>query len=177
MSCQREIAEKVVARGGDYVLALKGNQGTLHADVGLFLDDPLLVPDSAHTDVDGGHGRIETRTAMVSTDIGWLQEQHQWPALAAIAKVIRTRQSGAKLTTETAYYLLSAPLGAKHLGDVVRGYWGYRKQPALGARRHHERGSNQKPQGQWPRKPRPPATLRPQPRTPRTVKRLHEGQT
>ena len=124
MSCQREIAEKVVARGGDYVLALKGNQGTLHADVGLFLDDPLLVPDGAHTDVDGGHGRIETRTAMVSTDIGWLQEQHQWPALAAIAKVIRTRESGAKLTTETAYYLLSAPLGAKQLGDVLRDYWG-----------------------------------------------------
>ena len=124
MICQREIAEQVVARGGDYVLALKGNQGTLHADVGLFLDDPLLVPDGTHTDVDGGHGRIETRTAMVSTDIGWLQEQHQWPALAAIAKVTRTRESGAKLTTETAYYLLSAPLGADASATWSVAHWG-----------------------------------------------------
>ena len=61
---------------------------------------------------------------MVSTDIGWLQEQHQWPALAAIAKLTRTRDSGEKVTTETAYYLLSAALGADRLAAVVRTHWG-----------------------------------------------------
>jgi predicted transposase YbfD/YdcC len=124
MNCQRDIAEQVVEQRGDYVLALKGNQGTLHADVALFLDDPRLAPDSTHTEVDGGHGRIETRTSVVSTDVGWLQEQHQWPALAAIAKLTRTRESGAKLTTETAYYLLSTALGADRLATVVRSHWG-----------------------------------------------------
>jgi hypothetical protein len=48
---------------------LKGNQGTLHADVRLFLDDPETKPTGTHTTVDGDHGRIETRTCTVSTDV------------------------------------------------------------------------------------------------------------
>jgi predicted transposase YbfD/YdcC len=83
LNCQRDIARQIVDQGGDYVLALKGNQGTLHADVALFLDDPQLAADSTHTTVDGDHGRIESRTATVSNDIAWLQEQHAWPGLAA----------------------------------------------------------------------------------------------
>ena len=124
MNCQRDIAQQVVDQGGDYVLALKGNQGTLHADVALFLDDPDLVPHSTHSEVDGGHGRIETRTSVVSADIDWLQERHDWPGLEAIAKVNRIRESGTKLTTETAFYLLSTPLSARRFGAVVRGHWG-----------------------------------------------------
>jgi len=124
LNCQRAIAEKVVARGGDYVLALKGNQGTLHADVSLFLDDPQRAGDPSHTTVDGDHGRIETRTSVVSSDIEWLQEQHRWPGLAAIGKLTRTREIALKSTTETAYYLLSAPLSAERFGQVARGHWG-----------------------------------------------------
>ena len=78
LNCQRHIAETVLARGGDYVLALKGNQGTLHADVSLFLDDPRRPREASHTTVDGGHGRIETRTSLVSADIAWLQESRRW---------------------------------------------------------------------------------------------------
>jgi MFS family permease len=70
----------------------------------LFLDDPALIPDSIHTATDGDHGRIETRTSVVSTDIAWLQERHQWPGLAAIGKVMRVREVNRKTTTETAYY-------------------------------------------------------------------------
>src|SRR5436853_1092250 len=114
LNCQRDIARQIVAQSGDYALALKGNQGTLHADVSLFLDDPQLAGASAttttDTTVEGDHGRIETRTAVVCTDIAWLQEQHRWPGLAAIAKIVRTRELPTKTTTETAYYLLSTPL-------------------------------------------------------------------
>src|SRR4051812_13341008 len=80
LNCQRDIARRIVAQGGDYVLALKGNQATLHSDVTLFLDDPETRPTDVHTTADGDHGRIETRTCTVSTDIGWLQEVHDWPA-------------------------------------------------------------------------------------------------
>ena len=59
--------------------------------------------------VEADHGRIETRTATVSTDIDWLQKDHQWPGLAAIGKVVRIRETPDKTTTETAYYLLSKP--------------------------------------------------------------------
>ena len=62
--------------------------------------------------VDADHGRIETRTATVSTDIDWLQDDHHWPGLAAIGKVTRSREAASKTTTETAYYLLSTPLSA-----------------------------------------------------------------
>jgi predicted transposase YbfD/YdcC len=127
LNCQRGIAQDIVDQGGDYALALKGNQGTLHADVSLFLDDPELAAaptTTTHTTVDGDHGRIETRTATVSTDIAWLQANHQWPGLAAIGKIVRTRECKTKITTETAYYLLSAQLPAERFGTVVRSHWG-----------------------------------------------------
>ncbi len=57
-------------------MALKGNQGTLHDDVCRFLDDPDSQTISAKPVVDGDHGRIEIRVATVSTDIAWLQTQH-----------------------------------------------------------------------------------------------------
>src|SRR3954454_16337694 len=79
LNCQRAIARQIVDQGGDYVLALKGNQGTLHEDVSTFLDDPAHDATARAQTVDADHGRIETRTAMVSTDIDWLQEIHHWP--------------------------------------------------------------------------------------------------
>jgi predicted transposase YbfD/YdcC len=127
LNCQRAIAQQTVDRGGDYVLPLKGNQGTLHDDVRLYLDDPACSATTAKPDIDAGHGRIETRIAMVSTDIGWLQERHQWPGLAAIGKVVRSRETPTTTTTtttETAYYLLSTVLSPERLNDVVRQHWG-----------------------------------------------------
>lgn len=124
LNCQRAIAEQVIAQGGDYVLALKGNQGTLHEDVRLFLDDPQRAAPPGHTTVEGDHGRIETRTGMVSSDIAWLQEHHRWPGLAAIGKVTRSREIAGKTTTETAYYLLSTPLSAERFAQAARGHWG-----------------------------------------------------
>ena len=124
LNCQRGIAQQIVDQGGDYVLALKGNQGTLHDDVTTYLDDPAAKITAAAPTVDADHGRIETRTATVSTDIAWLRNDHQWPGLAAIGKVVRVRETPAKTTTETAYYLLSTPLSAERLNEVVRSHWG-----------------------------------------------------
>jgi predicted transposase YbfD/YdcC len=123
MSCQRSIAAQITEQGGDYVLALKGNQGSLHDDVRTFLDDPERVAEAHHTTVDSEHGRIETRISQVSTEIAWLQERHAWPGLAAIGKMIRTREIGDKSTTETSYYLLSAPLSAERFAQVARAHW------------------------------------------------------
>ena len=125
LNCQRAVAQQIVDQGGDYVLALKGNQGTLHEDVSTFLDDPVQAAATPTAQsVDADHGRIETRTAVVSTEIDWLQETHHWPGLAAIGKVTRIRETTAKTTTETAYYLLSSALSAERLHDVARQHWG-----------------------------------------------------
>ena len=132
LNCQRAIAAQVVEQGGDYVLALKGNQGNLHGDVRTFLDDPERpVVEAAHTTVDGEHGhkpacargRIETRTSLVSTDIAWLQDQHAWPGLAAIGKIVRSRELSSQTSTETAYYLLSTVLSAARFGEIARAHW------------------------------------------------------
>lgn len=123
MGCQRQIAEKICDRGGDYILALKGNQGQLHNDVQLFLDDEETELESAEQ-TDTGHGRIEVRKAFVSNDIAWLQESHDWPHLKAIAKIVAHREEGDKTSSQTRYYLISRELDAEHLNSAVRSHWG-----------------------------------------------------
>ena len=122
LNCQRSIAEQIVRQGGDYVLALKGNQGTLFDDVRLFLDDPgVLLASTAETDA--GHGRIEQRQASLSDDVRWLQERHAWPGLQAIGKVTARREVGGKMTVKTRYYLLSTALSPERFNQVVRSHW------------------------------------------------------
>jgi predicted transposase YbfD/YdcC len=123
LNCQRAIAEQIVEQKGDYALALKGNQGTLFDDVVLLLDDAELKSSTSTPLVEADHGRIETRTATVSTEIDWLQKQHQWPGLKAIGKVVRRRETADKTTTETAYYLLSQVLSPERLNQVVQQHW------------------------------------------------------
>jgi predicted transposase YbfD/YdcC len=114
--CRRHTAGTVLARGGDHVLALEGNQGAPHAEVGLFLDDPRRSRAASHTTIDGGRGRVGTRASLVSSDIARLRESHRWPGPAAIGKVVRTR--------EVAHYLPSTPLRAERLAEVARAHWG-----------------------------------------------------
>jgi predicted transposase YbfD/YdcC len=132
MGTQREIAKQIVEQGGDYVLALKENQGTLYQDVvemfahakaGTIED---LVVEDART-IDKGHGRIDVRRYRVIADadvLAWLQDGHKWPGLAAIGMVQAERRIGDKRSQETRYYLLSTPLKADAFGQAVRSHWG-----------------------------------------------------
>lgn len=77
MGCQCDIAQKVIDKTVDYVLALKGNQGSLREDVELFATDQMArgfadTKFSQDRTVDGDHGRIETRTTTVIHDVKWL---------------------------------------------------------------------------------------------------------
>jgi len=124
LNCQRSIAQQIVDQGGDYALALKGNQGTLYDDVRLLLDDPKTIAMTTAPEVEGDHGRIETRIATVSTQINWLEKEHGWPGLKAVGKVHRVRENADKITVETAYYLLSTALTPERFNQVVRQHWG-----------------------------------------------------
>lgn len=128
LNCQRDIGQRIVERGGDYVLALKANHKALHADVGRFFADPRHDRGVGYATRDNDHGRIETRVSLVSTDIAALQSRYRWPGLAAIGRVIRSRQMIGRAAPlprmETAYYLLSAPLSPERLAQVVRSHWG-----------------------------------------------------
>jgi predicted transposase YbfD/YdcC len=128
MGCQREIAQKIVDKKADFVLALKGNQGSLREDVELFVaeqkaNDFKDTTISQHETIDGDHGRIETRTTTVIHDVAWLQERHKWPGLNAVVVVESTRQTDDKIERETRYYITSLMLLAILLAPIVRGHW------------------------------------------------------
>lgn len=128
MGCQREIASKIIAKKADYVLALKGNQGTLRDDVELFANEQKArkfkdATISQDKSVDGDHGRVETRRTTVFHDIGWLQERHNWPGLKAVVMVDSERDSGAKVERETRFYITSSTEKADKLGLAVRRHW------------------------------------------------------
>ena len=124
MHCQRRTAQAVLERRADYVLALKANQPELLADVRLLLDDPQAPPDSEAQTVDGDHGRIETRRASVLSDIGYLQREHRFPGLTAIARITASREIAGKTSTAVRYFLLSKAMTAERLLAVVRAHWG-----------------------------------------------------
>jgi len=134
MGCQRGIAQKIVDSKADYVLALKGNQGTLREDVELFAAEQKAngfkdTKISQSQTVDGDHGRIETRIYTVFHDVAWLQERHDWPELKGIVMVESKREiPGAtpeadKMQQETRFYITSLVWLAHQLGPVVRGHW------------------------------------------------------
>lgn len=128
MGCQRDIAEQILQQKADYVLALKGNQGTLHEDVRLFATEQKAngfkdTKVSRHETVDGDHGRIETRIYTALHDVAWLQERHDWPQLQGVVMVESTREIGEKIERETRFYITSLVWLAHQLGPVVRSHW------------------------------------------------------
>jgi predicted transposase YbfD/YdcC len=124
MHCQRATAQTIIERGGDYLMAVKGNQPALHDDIRLLMDDPQAPADDADETVDGDHGRIETRRAEVLHDVGWLAEAHDWPGLAAVGRILATREIDGRSVTAVRYYLASRPLAAAELNRLARGHWG-----------------------------------------------------
>lgn len=135
MGCQREIAEKIVDKKADYVLALKGNQGSLRDDVELFVAEQKAndfndTKVSHHQTVDGDHDRIETRNYTVIHDIAWLQKRHKWPGLKSIVVVESIRETPAatpkaapKIEREVRFYISSLVWLACLMGPVIRSHW------------------------------------------------------
>src|SRR5216683_927686 len=128
MGCQRDIATKIIEKKADYIVALKGNQGTLREDVEVFVDEQkaLKYRDttiSTHETVDADHGRIEIRNYTVIGDVDWLQERHQWPGLKSVVVVESQREINGKITDETRFYITSLVLLAEAVGPMIRAHW------------------------------------------------------
>lgn len=128
MGCQTEIAEKIVAAGADYVLAVKGNQPTLHDGIAKFFLDHL-EDDFARVKVrrfqteERGHGREETRTYYVCAVPDDLPDRRRWKKLAAIGLAINNTLRAGKPTSEVRYYILSRKPSARKFAEAVRGHW------------------------------------------------------
>ncbi len=130
MGTQRAIAARIIDQEADYVLGLKGNQGTLHEDVALLFDDPqggfAGHEVTVHRCVEKNHGRLETLSVVATEQIAWLQDSHDWPGLRSIAKVGSRRELlvEGKVEQETRSYISSLPGDAEQIGQAVRSHWG-----------------------------------------------------
>jgi predicted transposase YbfD/YdcC len=132
MGCQTAIAQTLVAQGADYVLALKGNQGTLHEAVATYFTAAQAaafrdIPHGYTRTVDGGHGRIELREYWTVADpdlLAYLNPDGAWAGLHSVGMVERERRVGATTTREVHYYLSSLDGDVATFAAAVRGHWG-----------------------------------------------------
>lgn len=140
MGCQKKIAREVIEADADYVLALKGNQETVHEEVKTFLDATLAErqtvrpvgakPSAAAAGlacletVEKDHGRLETRRYYQSTQIGWFADRDLWEGLQSVGMVESIREINGKASVERRYYLSSLPLGVATFARAVRSHWG-----------------------------------------------------
>jgi len=134
IGCQRDISQKVIDKKADYILALKGNQGTLREDVEVFAAEQKAngfkdTKISQHKTVDADHGRIETRTYTVIHDVDWLQDNHEWPGLKSVVMVESERETPAtakdpvKIERETRFYITSLVWLAGQIAPAIRDHW------------------------------------------------------
>jgi len=139
MGCQGGIAGKIVENGGDYVLAVKENQPTLHDALRRNLDEMILekFKDVRHgfvETVDGDHGRIETRRLWVTDQLDdWLDEpqRSRWAGLKSVAVVEAVREGAPAPTpaVERRYFISSlAGTDAPAMADAIRGHWSVENQ-------------------------------------------------
>ena len=124
------VADAVTGGGGDYLLALKKNQPSLHGEVARYFADPGATALPTLTVTDKDHGRIETRTYRVSNEVDWMAGGRRHPGeprFAALKSLVmtttRTERRG-KLSEETRYFISSAALTPERAAEAVRGHWG-----------------------------------------------------
>ena len=129
MGCQKDIALKIKTKGGEYVLALKGNHGDLHDDVKTFFDieeksNFSETKISRFETLEKDHGRIEKRTFIATSEIDWLKKKHDWQGLQSIVMVISERREKGKKSIERRYYITSLKPIAEQIGRAIRSHWG-----------------------------------------------------
>jgi predicted transposase YbfD/YdcC len=128
MGCQTTIARNIVEAEGDYVLAVKGNQPTLHQGIVDFFDDHLK-DDFARTKVrrymteEKGHGRKESRYYLICPVPDDLPDRSRWAKLRAIGIAMSNTQRDGKDCTESRYYILSKYLSGRRFAGAVRDHW------------------------------------------------------
>jgi len=124
MGCQIDIAKKVIKEGGDYVLAVKGNQKTLQQNI----EDSFrfLKPHDVSESLDADHGRIEERTCYVIRNLEYLENSKDWKGIKAIIKIdsIRYFKSTKKQENSTRIYISSLDVSAANFQEYIRAHWG-----------------------------------------------------
>ena len=123
MHTRREASARIVEKGGDYVFPVKRNQKSLHEDVLVWFANPEARKEMLSCrHVGGGHGRVETRIATVSHDVGWLRDRHDWPGLKAVGRIEAVRELKGKEERSFRHFIMSAEIPPERLPEVVRNH-------------------------------------------------------
>lgn len=123
MGCQKKIAKEIIRQKADYLLMVKGNQQGLQEQVKKLFDKGSF--SDQNTEIESGHGRVETRTCHVITDLTFLDGKEEWKDLKSIACVTSERfdKKTGKTSTEKRYYISSLVGKAMQINNAVRKHW------------------------------------------------------
>lgn len=126
--CQKNIAAKIIDGRGDYVLALKGNQGTLHQGVVDWIFEQMQngfadVTVRKYQTIVQGHGRVDTLIYYQFEAPATLPGRSQWKGLRTIGIALRISKQGDKTTTEIRYFISSLKMGVQRFAYAIRSHW------------------------------------------------------
>ncbi|MGA3131490.1 MAG: ISAs1 family transposase [Terracidiphilus sp.] len=124
MGCQRAIAEKIVAKKADYILAVKENQGHLLEEIKDSFQ--MLTADAVEEEIDCAHGRVERRCCSVIADLSMVEKAAEWASLQGLVRIQAERfhKTTGKTENETRYYITSLKPDAGQLNRAIRQHWG-----------------------------------------------------
>ena len=128
MHCLKKVAKAINAKGGDYVLQVKNNQGKLATEIAAYFhktrrDSPQDVKVNSLTLTNDGHGRIEERTYVQLPITPWLTQSQGWTNMKSVIEVTRKRYLKDKETSETAYYISSLEVNLPQIAKAIRSHW------------------------------------------------------
>ena len=125
--CQKKVVEKIVERGGDYVISLKGNQSTMHEEIGRFMLDPEFKDTFASASTtDCARGRVETRTCWQTERLDWFEDKKEWKGLRSACMVksdVFFKRTG-KTSSEVRFFISSLPVDPERALTAIRSHWG-----------------------------------------------------
>jgi predicted transposase YbfD/YdcC len=123
MGCQKSIAEKIVARQADYILAVKENQGHLLEEI---KDSFRMLPaDAVDEEIDCERGRVESRRCSVIADLSLVEKAAEWPSLQGLVRIEaeRCHKATGRIERETRFYITSLKPEAERLNRAIRQHW------------------------------------------------------
>lgn len=128
MGCQTEIADQIVAAGGDYLLTVKGNQQHLHEDVQAIFEEAVKgkgvgAATSMEETEEQNRGRREKRTCYTTSQLEGIRNRERWQNLRTAGMIVSERESEGKVEKEIRYFISSREMGAEEMLKGVRDHW------------------------------------------------------
>ena len=123
MGCQKKIAKDIIKKEADYILMVKDNQKELKQQVKKMFQ--ISEISDTHTQVDAGHGRVETRKCDIISDLNFMDDKQEWPGLNTIVRVQSERcdKQTSKSSIHLRYYISSGRYNAEQVNNSVRQHW------------------------------------------------------